>query len=179
MVKSCLGTKDQESMDAIREVRLAQLETLAVIHPVRIRHHKNHLKHIIARREVVIKQCQLWQSSRRRLTCGMPVGGVAFQEKLVTCRDELTLCRVQKTARSVSCRCTLKCARAAKSLPWRKNMMKQAAFHGTSTANEQQKLFEKTLKHQAEVDVESHVEEEEAAEVKNHVQHSNIEQPIH
>ena len=40
------------------------------------------------------------------------------------------------------------------------------------------KLGEKTLKHQAEVDVESHVEEEEAAEFKNQVQHSNIERPI-
>ena len=58
-------------------------------------------------------------------------------------------------------------------------MMKPAALRGTSTANEQQKLCEKTLKHQAEVDVESHVEEEKAAEIKNQVQHSNIEQPIH
>ena len=33
-----------------REVRLAQLETQAVIHPVRIRHRRNHLKHIIAQR---------------------------------------------------------------------------------------------------------------------------------
>ena len=56
---------------------------------------------------------------------------------------------------------------------------KQAAPRGTSTANEQQKLCEKTLKHQAEVDVESHVDKEKAAEIKNQVQHSNIEQPIH
>ena len=56
--------------------------------------------------------------------------------------------------------------------------MKPAALRGTSTANEQQKLGEKTLKHQAEVDVESHVEEDKAAELKNQVQHSNIEQPI-
>ena len=53
-------------------------------------------------------------------------------------------------------------------------MMKPAALRGTSTANEQQKLCEKTLKHQAEV-----VEEEKAAKIKNQVQHSNIEQPIH
>ena len=39
-------------------------------------------------------------------------------------------------------------------------------------ADEQQKLGEKTLKHQAD-------EEEEAAEIKNQVQHSNIEQPLH
>ena len=114
-----------------REVRLAQLETLAVIHPVRIRHHKNHLKHI-ARREVVRKQCQLWRNSRRRLTrpatsarrlrnaawrCSLP-------RKLVTCRNELTPCRVeQNTSRSMSCRCTPRCARAAKSLLRRKNMV--------------------------------------------------------
>ena len=36
------------------------------------------------------------------------------------------------------------------------------------------KVGEKTLKHQAEVDVESHIEEEKAAEFKNQVQHSNI-----
>ena len=58
-------------------------------------------------------------------------------------------------------------------------MMKPAAFRGTSTANEQQKLGEKTLKHQAEVDAEFHVEKEKAAEIKNTVQHSNIEQLIH
>ena len=40
------------------------------------------------------------------------------------------------------------------------------------------KLGEKTLKHQAEVDVESHVEEEKAAEFKNQVPHSNTERPI-
>ena len=113
-----------------------------------------------------------------RTTAECQVGGVAFQEKLVTCRDELTPCRVeQKSSRSVSCHCTPRCARAAKLLPWRNNMMKPAALRGTSTANEQQKLCEKTLKHQAEVDVESHVEEEKAAEIKNQVQHSNIEQP--
>ena len=39
-------------------------------------------------------------------------------------------------------------------------------------ADEQQKLSEKTLKHQAD-------EEEEAAEIKNQVQHSNIEQPLY
>ena len=44
---------------------------------------------------------------------------------------------------------------------------------------EQQKLCEKTLKHQAVVDVESRVEKEKAAEIKNQVQHRNIEQPIH
>ena len=38
------------------EVRLAQLETLAVIHPVPVRHHKNDLEHIIELREVVRKQ---------------------------------------------------------------------------------------------------------------------------
>ena len=58
-------------------------------------------------------------------------------------------------------------------------MMKPTALRGTSTENEKQKLCEKILKHQAEVDVEFLVEEEKAAEVKNHVQHSNIEQPIH
>ena len=41
------------------------------------------------------------------------------------------------------------------------------------------KLCEKSLKHQSEVDVESHVEKEKAAEINNHVQHSNMEQPIH
>ena len=98
----------------------------------------------------------------------MPVGGEAFQEKLVTCRDELTPCRVeQKTLRSVSCRCTLRCARAAKSLPWRKNMMKPAAQRDATAADEQQKLCENTLKHQTEVDVEFHDEEGKAAEFKN------------
>ena len=57
-------------------------------------------------------------------------------------------------------------------------MMKPAALRGTSTANEQQELCEKILKHQAEVDVESHVEEDKAAEIRNQVQFSNIEQPI-
>ena len=41
------------------------------------------------------------------------------------------------------------------------------------------KLDEKIVKHQAEVDVESHVEEDKGAEIKNHVQHGNIEQPVH
>ena len=40
--------------------------------------------------------------------------------------------------------------------------MKPAALRGTSTANEQQKFCEKTLKHQAEVDVESLVEEDKS-----------------
>ena len=57
-------------------------------------------------------------------------------------------------------------------------MMKPAALRGTSTVNEQQELCEKILKHQAEVDVESHVEEDKAAEIRNQVQYSNIEQPI-
>ena len=39
----------------------------------------------------------------------------------------------------------------------------------TAAANEQQKLGEKTLKHQAEVETENHVEEEEDAEFKNQV----------
>ena len=39
-------------------------------------------------------------------------------------------------------------------------------------ADEQQKLGEKTLKHQAE-------EEKKAAEIKKQVQHSNIEQTLH
>ena len=37
----------------------------------------------------------------------------------------------------------------------------------TAAANEQQKLGEKTLKHQAEFETENHVEEEEGAEFKN------------
>ena len=41
-----------------------------------------------------------------------------------------------------------------------------------------QQLYVTNLVHQAEVDVESHVEEEKAAEFKNQVQHSNIERPI-
>ena len=110
----------------------------------------------------------------------MPVGSVAFQEKLVTRRDEPHI--VQGGAEDIEERImslhTEKCARAAKSLPWRKNMMKPAAQRDATAANEQQTLDEKTLKHQAEVDVESHVEEEKAAEFKNQVQHSNIEQPI-
>ena len=57
-------------------------------------------------------------------------------------------------------------------------MMKPAALRGTSTADEQQSLGEKTLKHQAEVDAEFHDEEYKAAEFKNQVQHSNIEQLI-
>ena len=48
-------------------------------------------------------------------------------------------------------------------------MMKPAALRDATAANEQQKLDEKILKHQAEVDVESHVEEEKAAEFKNQV----------
>ena len=54
-------------------------------------------------------------------------------------------------------------------------MMKPAALRDATAANEQQKLGEKILKHQAEVDVESHVEEEKAAEFKNQAQHSNVE----
>ena len=121
----------------------------------------------------------------------MPVGSVAFQDKLVTCRDELTLCRVgQKTLRSVSCRCTLRCARAAKVTSVEEehdsgNMTSRrqrprSKQHNVVPAqlNEQQKLCEKTLKHQAEVDVEFHDEEDKSAEFKNQVQHSNIEQPI-
>ena len=56
--------------------------------------------------------------------------------------------------------------------------MKPAALRDATAANEQQKLCEKTLKHQAEVDVESHVKKEEGEKIKNQVQHSNIEQPI-
>ena len=41
----------------------------------------------------------------------------------------------------------------------------------TVAADEQQKLGEKTLKHQAEV-------EEKAAEIKKQVQHCNIEQAL-
>ena len=39
-------------------------------------------------------------------------------------------------------------------------------------------FVKKILKHQAEVDAEFHAEEDKAAEIKNQVQHSNIEQPI-
>ena len=39
----------------------------------------------------------------------------------------------------------------------------------TAAANEQQKLVEKTLKHQAEVETDNHVDEEEDAEFKNQV----------
>ena len=46
-------------------------------------------------------------------------------------------------------------------------------------ADEQQKLGEKTLKHQPVVDAKFHTEEKKAAEIKNQVQHSNIEQPLH
>ena len=45
--------------------------------------------------------------------------------------------------------------------------------------DKQQKLGEKNLKHQAEVDAEVHVEEKKAAEIKNQVRHNNIEQPMH
>ena len=95
----------------------------------------------------------------------MPFDGVAFQEKPVTGRNEIGPWRVQqKTSGSVSCRYTLRCPRKVKSLPWRKDMI--------VAADEQQKLGEKTLKHQAD-------EVEEAAEIKNQVQHSNIEQPLY
>ena len=40
------------------------------------------------------------------------------------------------------------------------------------------KFGEKTSKHQAEVNAEFHVEKEKAAEMKNQVQRSNIEQPL-
>ena len=58
-------------------------------------------------------------------------------------------------------------------------MMKPAALRDATAANEQQKLDEKILKQKAEVDVEFQDEEKKAAEIKNHVQHSNIEQPTH
>ena len=57
-------------------------------------------------------------------------------------------------------------------------MMKPAALRDATAANEQQKLCEKILKHQADVDAEFHDEEDKAAEIKNQVQHSNIEQPM-
>ena len=57
-------------------------------------------------------------------------------------------------------------------------MMKPAAQRDATAANKQQKHCEKILKHQAEVDDESHAEEDQAAEIKNQVQPSNIEQPI-
>ena len=46
-------------------------------------------------------------------------------------------------------------------------------------ADEQQKLGEKTLKHQVEVDAKFHTEEKTATEIKKQVQHINIEQPLH
>ena len=45
-------------------------------------------------------------------------------------------------------------------------MMKPAAPRGTSTADEQQRLCENILKHQADVDAEFHVEEDKGAEFK-------------
>ena len=57
-------------------------------------------------------------------------------------------------------------------------MMKPAAQRDATAANEQQKLCEKILKHQADVDVEFHDEEDKAAEIKNQVQPSNVEQPV-
>ena len=45
-------------------------------------------------------------------------------------------------------------------------MMKPAAQRDATAANEQQKLCEKILKHQAEVDVESRVEEEQSRRVQ-------------
>ena len=77
----------------------------------------------------------------------------------------------QKTSRRVLCRCALRCPRKVKSLPWRKDIM--------VAADEQQKLGEKTLKHQAEVDTKFHTEEKKAAEIKSQVQYGNIEQPMH
>ena len=58
-----------------------------------------------------------------------------------------------------------------KSLPWKKDII--------VAVEEQQKLGEKTLKHQAEVDAKFHTEEKKAIEIKKQVQHSNIEQPLH
>ena len=58
-------------------------------------------------------------------------------------------------------------------------MMKPAALRDATAANKQQKLCEKILKHQAEVDVEFQDEEEKGAEFKSQVQQSNVEQPIH
>ena len=57
-------------------------------------------------------------------------------------------------------------------------MMKPAALRDATAANEQQKLDEKILKHQAEVDVEFEDEEDKRAEFKSQVQQSNVEQPI-
>ena len=57
--------------------------------------------------------------------------------------------------------------------------MKPASLRDATAANEQQKLDEKVLKHQAEVDVEFQDEEDKGAEFKSQVQQSNIEQAIH
>ena len=57
--------------------------------------------------------------------------------------------------------------------------MTQAALREAIAAEEQRKLEVKTLECKTEVEAEVHVEEEQAAEFKNEVQHSNIEQPLH
>ena len=97
-----------------------------------------------------IAECQLvvWLSRKSQL-----------QAEMSSDRGECS-----RRHRGASCRYTLRCPRKVKPLPWRKDMI--------VAADEQQKLGEKTLKHQAD-------EEEEAAEIKNQVRHSNIEQPLY
>ena len=57
--------------------------------------------------------------------------------------------------------------------------MTQATLREAFAAEEQRELEVKTLECQTEVEAEVHVEEEQAAEFKNEVQLSNIEQPLH
>ena len=57
--------------------------------------------------------------------------------------------------------------------------MTQAALRETIAAEEQRKLEVKTLECQTELEAEVHVEEEQAAEFKNEVLLSKIEQPLY
>ena len=57
--------------------------------------------------------------------------------------------------------------------------MTQAALREATAAEEQRKIEVKTLECQTELEAEVHVEEEQAAEFKNEVQLSKIEQPLY